>query len=486
MSTGYFSTCGKKEVRPVQLSATKHILKYKTTIMTDDCGFGKTIVILHAAVGVANSQCKTLIVSDAEAAKGTWATEHTKWEHLKHLRVVTLAGTTPAKRLKLLAQDADVYVINYHMLGWLAKNNTHQFAMVAADEADCLKGSKSVWRDHLLALSEHSQIRVAATATPAAQSPIDYWGILRWADDGELLGQDVGVFRAMYCYKTDYKGWKLRNKKAGDDIRNKIKHLFIEHEQAPETIIPIETHYVECELKPESRRLYDEFLEVGEQALGLQSIEKNDKPLSKLQISNKLSCLTSGFIYSDIVEQIGHYDLMMTDDIDRLMKDTTKRVAIPIFNDRQELFMKTLAEVERIHGKGRIIIVYWYKHELAQLQEMLPTGVSDADCSDERWNSGQDDYLFAQYLRSAKGRNWQENCNVMIAYSQAFHFIQTYQMIRRIARQGQSADKVYLYLLHFVNTIDDRKREVIAERLESHMTMRKLIIDQTQRRELAQ
>ena len=486
MGTGLFSVCGTKEIEQAQLSTTKHIIESASTIVRDDCGFGKTAVILHSAAWVAeHHQGVTLVVSDSEPAKGTWVTEHLEWQHLKHLDVMCLAGLTPAKRLKTIkSRTPDVVVVNYSILKWLVTHNRFKYLLVAADEANCLKGSKSKWRNQLLKLSEHAKSRVAATATPMSSDAMDYWGVLRWCDNGALLGENVTSFRDMYCRQNHFKQWEIRNKKTEKLVLEKIQHLFIEHKMVARADIPIETIYVESHLSKDSQRTYDRFKEIGAEALNLQSQEKNDKPLGKMQISNKLSCLTSGFIYEEVVEAISHYDLMHSSDIDALLNDTTNREAIPIFEDRKELFMKTLAEVEARHGKGRIVIVYWFKHELAQLQEMLPTGVSDKDCSDLQWNVGWHDYMFAQYLRSAKGRNWQKDGNVMIAYSQAFHFVQMYQMPRRIARQGQKEEKVYFYILHFLNTLDDDKRKAIGKRQKAHDNMSSIVIEQTAKRGL--
>jgi hypothetical protein len=470
------------EIDADQNSTAFRIIVSPTTLLMDDCGFGKTVVILGAAAGFALHGGKTLIVSDPEPAKGTWAKEHLKWEHTKHLRVIVLAGTTPARRKVLVQQEADVYVVNYHILKWMVANNIHNFALVAADEANCLRDVKSVWRGHLSTLSKTAISRIAATATLMSSSVADYWGICRWADRGATFGKTVDGFRAAYCYQKPTKQWGIRNKVSEQAVREKMLPLCVQHTLKTSATIPIKTIYIERELSARSMSIYEEFIRIGEEALGLTQLDDDKPPMSKMMLANKLSCLTSGFIYSEILGQITHHDLMYSTNLARLMEDTTSREAIPVFDDREDLFMSSLKKIESRHGKGRIVIVYWFKHELEQLQRILPTGITDKECSDERWNSGKDEYMFAQYNRSAKGRNWQENCNVMIAYSQAFHFVQVYQIIRRLARQGQKKESVYLYVLHFNNTLDDRKRQVIKERLESHDTMSALAIESTQKR----
>ena len=84
-------------------------------------GLGKTSITL-SAINILKyfrwSISKALVVAPKKVAEGTWSKEAGKWDHLKHLRVVTVLGCA-TKRIKALNTPADVYVINRENIPWL-------------------------------------------------------------------------------------------------------------------------------------------------------------------------------------------------------------------------------------------------------------------------------------------------------------------------------------------------------------------------------
>ena len=459
-----------QNVKPEQLLTSQLMVTREVVGVTSDCGFGKTEALLHACSALAAKGYKSLVVSDPEPAKGTWATEHLKWSHLEHLKVAVLAGVPAPKRMQVLMQKADVYVINYHILKWMAANNMHEFHLVGADEANCLRGATSVWRECLLTLSKHARFCHFMTATPLSSSVAEYWGILRWADAGKTLGTTVTEFREKYMREHNHI-WKVKNKAMEQEIRERIAHHFVEFRLDESAIVPIVEKTLSCRLRPESQAIYNDLRDKGVTVL---TDPFRDKPLNKFQIVNKLSCLTSGFVYHELMEEITLAELKATNDPEALLESKTHRAAYDLFDDRRVLFMNALSAIEKKHGHGHILICYWFTHELEQLKELLPSGVSGKDFTDKQWNSGEIEYGFLQYNSSAKGRNLQGCGNVMIAYTQAWHFVQTYQIPRRMARQGQKAKEVYFYKLHIKGTLDDAKTQRIKERFSAHKALQLL------------
>lgn len=454
-----------------QIDAISTFLKRKRVVFRPGPGFGKTIIGLTTAKLFADKGVKTLIVANSGAIKHTWSSHHKEWEHTQTLNVVALQGS-PSKRKKLLDSGADVYAISYNLLPWLkqACPRNLKFKLVVADECSCLKAPDSVWRAALCSLSRHADWRMGLSATPITRDVSDAWGLCRWLDDGAALGRTITDFRNRYMRSVIMSGtgvvlWQMRDDRAREEVRRRFKHLFVSYEPPKGADIPIHLSILSAELSPHARRVYDAMKQRGDMLVGTRMVA-SEKPLSALEISNKLSMITSGFVYDTVVEQLSMADLVDASATPKdLIAKATSRSAIRLFSDRMDLMRRALVMVRRKHPGENICVTYHYKHELEQLKELLPEGVEDTeDRFQDRWNNGEIPCLFMQYTRSSKSLNLQHGGHVMIAYSATFNFEDAYQIVRRLARQGQKAEKVYLYSLHFSDTYDDIKRKAIERR----------------------
>lgn len=469
-----------KDLHSEQVEAYKDIIRRKVFCICDDCGFGKSIIGLSAMVVMLRKQpqSKMLVVCTPKGVKGTWKTEHTNWTHTKHLRVATLSGT-PAQRLKLLKENNhDVYAISYNSLEWLADNNDDiNFTFVYADEADCLKGPTSVWRGSLLDAAPKAKYRILASATPKAKEEDDYWGLCKYLDDGKALGTStVTEFRSSYCTSYNFNNRTIYKIKPSEipRLEKNIEHLFRRYANGDENQVPIKIVNAYGELCDSSREKYDQLLK--EQCLNSiifddEGLKDHKKSLDAMTLSGKLNQLTSGFLYKDENLRITPQMLMRTTNVKKLVEDSRKKVAIDVFDDRINAFGKLIKAIKKQHGDDiPIAIPYVFKHELEQLKRLLPTGVSDAEENiEDRFNNNEIAYLFMQYSRSSKSLNLQKGKGyVMAMYSATFKWVDDYQIIRRLARQGQKADMVWVYRLHMRNTIDDVKTKKLNERFAGH------------------
>ena len=470
-----------KDLGENQIHGARLILKQKRLIFTPDCGFGKTVTSLTAATAVIKAGGKVLVVSTAEGVKGVWTKETSKWSHLQHIKVAPLVGKADV-RAERLGSDADVYAISYNSLEWLSKQDYPEFAMVIADECSCLKGVESKWRAALSKVGGDAQILVGMTATPKTRAEDDYWGICKWVDGGASLGKTIGEFRARHMKSytaNNHTLWKMRNEAECEAVRQKVKHIFVEYELPETAKIPVETHRVEARLSAPAQEIYDDFQRTGLITLLQHNAANPEKPIGAMQISNKLATLSSGFIYSDVVEQISLQDLIKAPSAMSILKNSRKREAIPLFSDRILILKRMIKAIHKKHGADKCIcICYTFKQELVDLQAAFPTGSHDKDSPEAAWNRGEIPYLFLQYTRSSKSLNLQHGGNIMVMYSLTFRFEDDYQIIRRLARQGQPEAKVYLYILHMKGTMDDLKVTRLGQRFKGHKAMQKLILKQ--------
>lgn len=151
----------------------------------NDIGTGKTLSTLWAydylrSKGIAR---KMLVVSPLSTLERTWADEC--WQHFPHLEVVVVYGS-PDRRLKLLAQDADIYLINHDglkvagIVEALAKRP--DIDLIAVDEIAQVARNSSTDRFRALNTVVNKQVPRMAfglTGTPIPNNPTDAWAQCR-------------------------------------------------------------------------------------------------------------------------------------------------------------------------------------------------------------------------------------------------------------------------------------------------------------------
>lgn len=463
-----------------QVMAREAIGARKNVLVRPDCGFGKTIVAYSAALDAIRATGQpVLMLGNKGAAEGSLLEEPGKWEHTAGLRVVSLSGLTPKKRLAAWLTEADVYVASYGILKWLVEQLPKKFIMVVCDEASCLKGTKSAYRRDITILSKWAEYRIPMTATPKTGQEVDYFGIFKWMDKGERFGSKIGEFRALYMSSHKMqKGntvWKMRNKKCIQTVNEIAATGMFDAPLEGKALVPIEETTCNFKLSPESQALYSQMEEFGKVDGANTREGKGGKPLGILEIKNYLTQLSSGFVYEETLQRITLADLD-TASTAKLIKDNTTRTPRQLFDDRIKAMAKVYADVVKKHPDSTVLICYHYKYELAQLEELFPQALADTDPDFELlFNLAIVPVGLIQYQRSSKSLNLQSNCYVMIKYSQTFHFEDNYQIVRRIARQGQKAEKCFIYTLHFDGTADDFKTKKYEDVHMSHKLMTKLL-----------
>lgn len=488
-----------KDMHPEQKTAVNWILNNKIGCLSPECGSGKTVIGLTAFAGFRKLNrgrlSRLLVVSTASGIRETWAKENLKWEHLKTLTMVVLEGDKKWRETfaeQAFEDDVEIWCISYNnlewFLNWQLSTLDYQmvFDMVFADEGSCLKGPTSKWRKTLTKLSEGSQYRIISTATPAPHDAMDYWGLCKYLDNGVCLGATtITEFRGRYCIAIPIPNkmglmYKLRGG-ATEEIEKKVKDLFYTFNIVKE--VPIEEINVWKDFTKESFEIYKRVEE--QQCLdALATIESgiqgSQGSLDALSLSNKLVQLANGFVY--LAQNTKPFDegilaSLTSIDINSLISKRGTET-LRLFPDRVQLLLKLLEEIHERHGNVPVAIAYLFKQDLKELKEVLPTGREDSEASIvEEWNKGKVPYLFLQYARSSKALNLQEGGNILVVYSPTWNWEHDYQIVRRLARQGQKAEKVYLYRLWIRGTIDEEKNKVLSERGKGHKSFQKIIAE---------
>ena len=485
------------DLHPEQKGAIDFILNNEIGCIAPECGSGKTVIGLTALLGVKKidgSDRVMLVASTSMGIKETWATEHLKWDHLKHLKVLVLTGDTKTRESRLsrafdsCLESPDVVCISYNNLPWLAeyyKKNKQSppFWYIFADEGSCLKGHNSKWREALGNLSKNAHYRIISTATPAPHDAADYWGLCMYLDGAECLdAPTITRFRELYCRAIPLPNrvgqrYELR-KGASEEIKKRVSHLFYTFNVVKE--VSVEVVNVWEDLSEKSLKLYQKL----EREQCLNSIITTEtgqldmeESLDAMSLANKLAQMANGFVYADKKLRVSEKTLeKMTEKGLYIILKQKGRAALGVFDDRIMLFRKLIESIHRKHGAVPLAVAYLFKHDLDVLQAALPDGVPDTEPNVvERWNRGEIKYLFLQYARSSKALNLQAGGNILVVYSPTWNWEHDYQIVRRLARQGQTKDRVWVYRLWLRKTVDEQKFEVLEERGEGHRSFQKLI-----------
>jgi SNF2 family DNA or RNA helicase len=224
-----------KDLKNYQKECILHVLYHKDSMLWLQMGLGKTIVALTAIVDRmrAGQVKKTIIFGPLRVIESVWETEARKWSHTKHLRFSILRGDRE-KRTRALFRNADIFLVNYEMMNWLAETLNHYYISqdkaipyeaVIYDEISKLKNSTALriqggTRDRKDKIGKHHSIkvigwrkmidsfnyRIGLTGTPASNGYMDLHGQYLAVDGGERLGKYITHFRDSFFTKG-YNGW---------------------------------------------------------------------------------------------------------------------------------------------------------------------------------------------------------------------------------------------------------------------------------------
>jgi SNF2 family DNA or RNA helicase len=174
---------------------------------------------------------------------------------------------TRDQRNRALLRDANIYLINYENLGWLAealqtyfinRDKLIPFDGIVFDEISKCKNSTTQRVKVLRKVLPHFKWRTGLTGTPASNGYKDLHGQFLVLDDGHRLGSSKTQFKQRFYRKVgQYKEVPF------DDTEEQIKHLIgdITLEMSAEDYNPLPNmivNDVEVELSDDLRALYDQ------------------------------------------------------------------------------------------------------------------------------------------------------------------------------------------------------------------------------------
>ena len=383
-----------------------------------DMGLGKTVITLTAINDLrfnrwAVSRC--LVVAPKKVAEATWQREAEQWDHLKHLRIISVLGNVQ-KRIRALNTPGDIWVINRENIPWLVDyyRNSWPFDMVVLDESSSFKSSKAKRFKSIKLVRPRIQRLVELTGTPAPNGLEDLWAQIYLLDEGKRLGKSITGFREAYFTQDwAHPGQQYRTYSPQDGaIQQAISDIcismkaddYLELPDYIEDIVPVALDTKALKAYKTLER--DMLLTVDTETITAQSAAV---------LNGKLLQICSGAVY-----------------------DTDGKV-VEIHNCKIEAFLEV---VEQLSGEHALVF-YWFQHERDRLLAVLENTslrvrVYKGPEDEKDWNAGEIDLLLAHPASCGYGLNLQAGGHHIIWYGYPNWALEIYQQAnKRLHRQGQ-------------------------------------------------
>lgn len=192
-------------------------------LLADDMGLGKTfqsLLFLRESIDL-----RPAIIITPQAVKINWQREAA---NMVNLDALVLEGRKPTREQKRLARDAELIVINYHILtGWVPFLKRLNPQCVVIDEAQYIKNLESQRTQAVFDLADEVPSVVALSGTPLTNRPIELFPVLKLLRPD--LCSSMMQFAIKYCQPRKTKwGWQYNGARNIDKLhKSLVKHVMI-------------------------------------------------------------------------------------------------------------------------------------------------------------------------------------------------------------------------------------------------------------------
>ena len=416
-----------------QRYAAEFIITHPISALLLDMGLGKTSITLTAINDLLFDSFevhKVLVVAPLRVARDTWSAEIEKWEHLKNLRYSVVVGTAQ-ERISALSTPADIYIINRENIQWLVEESglPFDFDMAVIDELSSFKNHQSKRFRAFMKVRPKLKRIVGLTGTPAGNGLMDLFAEFKLLDMGERLGRLIGQYRNAYFQPDKRNGMVVYSYKPLPDaeqrIYDKISDITIsmkatDHLKMPELI---SAEYM-VQLSENEKEKYDRL----KKDLIFSTEDNEVTAANAASLSNKLSQMANGAVYSDDGETVHIHDRKL---------DALEDI------------------IESMNGRP-LLVAYWFKHDLERIKKRFEIREikSSEDISD--WNSGKIPVALIHPASAGHGLNLQSGGSTLVWFGLTWSLELYQQTNARLWRQGQTADTVVIQHIIAKSTIDEQ------------------------------
>lgn len=447
------STTGKRPrsmMRSYQRYLSDCIYTMPAVLGAAEMSLGKTGATLDGVRRLLreNPTWRCIIVAPLEVAKNTWPDEVAEWAHLQDITYTVVVGT-PEQRLAALKVDADLTIINRENLNWLWKTvggaSGWRWNILVYDESSRLKGFTRRTAGSETTAPQLSEFGVLAAArkridrvvelsgTPSPNGVIDLGGQAYILDEGQRLGRNKTAFINRWFDKNKYTYEITPKPHAEKEIMGLMKDVMIGLRSEDYIDLPPRYfHPAYVKLPPKIMAQYRDF----EKTLYAQ--EYDVEAVTKGVLTNKLLQFSNGGLYRQD-----------PDDPD------AARETVPVHDLKLKKLESIIAEAA---GKP-VLIAYSFQFDLERIMKRFPKAVYFKDDPNfvKNWNAGKIQIGVAHPASIGHGLNLQYGGHIQVWYGLTWSLELWDQFNRRLARPGQKAHTVFIYVIMAKGTEDERQ-----------------------------
>jgi len=444
------------------------------SMMWISMGLGKTVITLTSIAHLLATKFLrgVIIVAPIRVCRLVWRQEAARWSHTKHLRFSMVTGTRD-QRTRALLRPADVYLINYECLGWLAetlrtyyldKGRPAPFNGLVWDEISKMKNSATQRVKSLIdirtgkgAINCFDWI-TGLTGTPASNGYQDLHGQYLVVDKGQRLGTSKTKFMTEWYKKADPQGRKVI---AYKDTEDRIKQLIsdITLEMSAEDYNPLPdmiVNDIEVEMPPELRVKYDQM----EKTFFLQlDSGKGKEMFNQASLTNSCLQFSNGAVYPI--------------------------AGMPMWEAVHDLKLDALEDlIEEANGQP-VLCAYAYRSDAERIMkrfaELDPINLTD--CKSEgalanamaRWASGNCRLMIGHPASMGHGVDGLQKMGHILCWFGLTWSLDLYEQFNaRIRRQGQGVP-VICHRILCTDTMDQAQAIALNDKAQTQESLRNAV-----------
>jgi SNF2 family DNA or RNA helicase len=431
-----------------------------------DMGLGKTVITLTSLAHLIRTQFLrgVIIVAPIRVIRLVWRQEAAKWEHTKHLRFSMITGTKD-QRTRALLRPADVYMINYENLGWLAetlqtyfvkKDKPMPFNGVVWDEISKCKNSATNRVKAVKKILDKFDWTTGLTGTPASNGYKDLHGQFLVVDRGERLGTSKTQFKTRFYRKVGpYKELPY------DDTEDTIKKLIgdITLEMSAEDYNPLPdlmVNNIEIEMPDDLRVKYEKM----EKEFFIQLDSGTTvEAFNQASLTNKCLQFSNGAMYPV--------------------------AGMPLWEPVHDLKLQALEDIIDEANGSPILCAYAYRSDAARIMEKFKhlDPINLTECKSEasltnamhRWKTGDCQLMIGHPASMGHGIDGlQKNGHILVWYGLNWSLDLYDQFNARVRRQGQGVP-VICHRIMCQATLDQAQVLALDEKATTQAELRNAV-----------
>lgn len=449
-----------------QKKAVNFQCTHAQSMMWLDMGLGKTVITLTSLAHLLSTGYLrgVIIVAPIRVIRLVWRQEAAKWEHTKHLRFSMVAGTKD-QRTRALMRPADIYLINYENLRWLAE--TLQTYYVAKDKPLPFNGV--VW-DEISKMKNSATDRVKAvrkvldqfawttglTGTPASNGYKDLHGQFLVVDRGVRLGTSKTAFKTRFYRKVGtYK--EVLYDDAEETIKNLIGDITLEMSAEDYNPLPdLIVNNIEVEMEGEVRAKYEqlekEFFTQLDSGTTVEVFNQGSLTNKALQFSN-------GAVYPV--------------------------AGMPLWEPIHDLKLDALEEIIDEAQGSPVLCAYAYRSDaeriMARFRDLRPINLTECKTEGsltaamDRWMKGDCQLMIGHPASMGHGIDGLQKRGRTVVWFGLNWSLDLYdQMNARVRRQGQGAP-VVCHRIMCRDTLDQAQAIALDEKATTQNALRSAV-----------